>query len=46
MELVIAAAFVVGVFIGTCGGILVLSLCAMAGREDASLGPALTSAPK
>ncbi len=42
MELTIAAAFVIGVFVGTCGGILVLSLCAMAGREDVSLSPALT----
>jgi hypothetical protein len=46
MELVIAAAFVVGMFIGMCGGILVLSLCAMAGSEDTSLGPALTPSTK
>ncbi len=46
MEIVIAAAFVVGMFVGTCGGILVLSLCAMAGREDASLSPALTPSSK
>lgn len=43
MELAIAAAFVIGVFIGTCGGILVLSLCAMAGREDVTPSPVLSA---
>ncbi len=34
MELLIAGAFVIGIFVGMFLGTLVLSLCAVAGRED------------
>ena len=37
MQLAIAAVFLIGVFVGAFGGILILSLCAMAGREDENL---------
>lgn len=46
MTLAIVAVFLVGVFVGVFVGTLVLSLCAMAGREDASVDPVLTATIK
>jgi len=46
MGITIAVAFLVGVFVGIFGGTLVLSLCAMAGREDSALDPALSPLTK
>ncbi len=43
MPLAIALVFLIGVFVGVFGGILILSLCAMAGREDRSLETAPSS---
>ncbi len=46
MEIAVVASFVIGAFVGTFLGTLVLSLCAMAGREDRALDPALAPTPK
>ncbi|MCL4395015.1 MAG: hypothetical protein M1482_09480 [Chloroflexi bacterium] len=43
MELLIVAAFVAGVLVGTFVGTLVISLCAMAGREERVLDPVLAT---
>jgi len=46
MELAIAAAFLVGAFVGMFVGTLIISLCAMAGRDDRALEPVFSSAAK
>jgi hypothetical protein len=46
MELIIGVAFLIGVFVGMFGGTLVISLCAMAGREEQCLETAPSAAAK
>ncbi|MDE3089205.1 MAG: hypothetical protein KGJ80_07450 [Chloroflexota bacterium] len=46
MELLVAAAFLVGLLVGMFLGTLVLSLCAIAGREDRSFDPVLAPSAK
>jgi purine-cytosine permease-like protein len=46
MELLIAAAFVAGVLVGTFVGTLVIALCAMAGRDERTLDPVLATPAK
>ncbi len=43
MELLIVVAFIVGTMVGMFLGTLVVSLCAIAGREDNSLDTILVS---
>ncbi len=46
MEIIIGVAFLVGVFVGTFGGTLVISLCAMAGHEEQRLDAVRSTAAK
>lgn len=46
MDIIIGVAFLIGVFVGTFGGTLVISLCAMAGHDEQTLETVSSSAVK